>query len=222
MTAVLLYLAAYVVGSIPFGVMVARAKGVDIMAVGSGNIGATNVGRTLGRAAGLLTFTLDTGKGAAMALLALLVFRPTDFGWRPVDHAAICGALAVVGHMFSPFLGFRGGKGVATGLGAALAVSPFVGLAAFAVFGLVLLVSRMVSLSSVIAVTTVFVFAPFTHASAVFYAAFAAVVLGIWVKHGENLQRIRNGTERKVSFSKKQGGDPSEHKNKDAGENHAG
>jgi glycerol-3-phosphate acyltransferase PlsY len=97
-----------------------------------------------------------------------------------------------------------------------------VGLSAFAVFGVVLLISRMVSLSSVIAVSTVFLFAPLTHEGPVFYGAFAMVVTGIWVKHGENLQRIRNGTERKVSFSKKQGSIPPEDNKDDREHGHAG
>ena len=104
-------LAAYLIGAIPFGVFVARGKGVNIFAEGSGNCGATNVGRVLGKPYGILVFVLDFLKGAIPAALAVY--------WRgSADWIAVAiGLLAVIGHMFPVYLGFRGGKGVATGAG---------------------------------------------------------------------------------------------------------
>src|SRR3954466_16097945 len=104
-------LISYLVGAVPFGYIVARLRGVDIFAAGSGNIGATNVGRVLGRRYGLLVFALDFLKGAVPTLAARL------YEGRTGDLAVVAGFAAIVGHMFPVFLRFRGGKGVATGFG---------------------------------------------------------------------------------------------------------
>ena len=117
----------FALGSIPFGFMVAKAKGVDIREVGSGNIGATNVMRVLGKGPGIAVLLLDVLKGLIPSLCGHLIFHD-----KQIAFAA--GVAAVFGHTFSPFLKFKGGKGIATGLGALLGSSPFVGLAAFSVF----------------------------------------------------------------------------------------
>lgn len=148
---------AYLAGSIPFGVLIARAKGVDITKHGSKNTGATNVGRVLGFRFFLLCFLLDMLKGLAPALLAGL--SAGVLGQREIAAAdawlwlAVM-ASAVLGHMFSPFLKFKGGKGVATGLGALLGVFPILTLAAAAaaiVWGLTFALWRYVSLASIAA-----------------------------------------------------------------------
>jgi glycerol-3-phosphate acyltransferase PlsY len=115
-------------GSIPTGLLLARARGVDIRKHGSGNIGATNVGRVLGARMGLLCFALDFAKGFAPTLAAGVVMRVAGAGDpAPADVWAWLGvmALTILGHMYSPWIGFRGGKGVATGLGALVAVYPY-------------------------------------------------------------------------------------------------
>lgn len=217
MLALFVYALSYLVGAVPFGVLVAKAKGVDIMAVGSGNIGATNVGRSLGRAAGLGVFLLDTFKGTVAALLAQAVLTRQELGMPPIDHAAIAGSAAVMGHLYSPFLKFRGGKGVATGLGAVSAVNFPVGAIALSLFGVILLLSRYVSVSSLLAVALMLPVAFAFHQSPVFFAAFGLVVGGIWLKHAENIKRLFQGTERRVSFSKKSGSATEETHEKDAG-----
>jgi glycerol-3-phosphate acyltransferase PlsY len=150
---------AYVIGSIPFGVLLARTRGIDIRKHGSGNVGATNVGRVLGRRLGLACFVLDVGKGAIPVLVAGWYFQllgrdtmatpATDsWWWLGVAFAALAG------HMASVFLGFRGGKGVATAFGGLVAMWPTLGLAALAAFAawiMVVLPTRMVSLASMVA-----------------------------------------------------------------------
>ena len=139
-------LLAYLLGSVPFGLLIARTKGIDLRKFGSGNIGATNAMRALGKPLGLLVLALDALKG----------FLPT---WRALGEGAppgprtalICGVAAVLGHTFPVWLGFKGGKGVATGGGVWLALAPLPCAAAVATFGLVLAATRTVALASVMA-----------------------------------------------------------------------
>jgi acyl phosphate:glycerol-3-phosphate acyltransferase len=138
---------AFAIGAIPFGVIVARRKGVDIKAHGSGNIGATNVTRVLGPLAGGVVLVLDAGKGAAAAAIASYVGGP----WLAVAG----GFAAVLGHCFSPALGGKGGKGVATALGVFAFMSPPLAAAAVLVFGASLLATKVPALASLSAVTVV-------------------------------------------------------------------
>ncbi len=159
----LLIIGGYLLGSIPFGVLIARARGVDIRSHGSGNIGATNVARVLGKRLGLLCFALDLSKGAIPVLVAGRVHgilgdwsteipAATSWLWLAVAFAALAG------HMASIFLGFRGGKGVATAFGALLALWPTLGIPALIAFGgwlLMIALTRIVSLSSMVAAVLV-------------------------------------------------------------------
>ena len=159
----LLILGAYVLGSIPFGVLIARSRGVDITKHGSGNIGATNVGRVLGKRLGLVCFVLDLGKGAVPVLVAgrisgtlgkWSVDIPAETSWLWLAVAVA----ALTGHMASVFLKFRGGKGVATTFGALLALWPTLGipaLLAFAVWVVAVRLTKIVSLASMIAAVVV-------------------------------------------------------------------
>ncbi len=142
----ILWAGAYLLGSIPFGLLLGRALGgVDVRAAGSGNIGATNVARTAGKAAGGLVLALDAAKGAA----------PISIGQHgleaPISVVVVAGLFAVLGHVFPVWLRFRGGKGVATALGVFLALSPLATSSAIAVFALVFALRRVVSLGSLIA-----------------------------------------------------------------------
>ncbi len=189
-------LLAFLLGSIPFGYLLCRfAAGTDVRRAGSGNIGATNVLRIAGRKLGLLTLLLDAGKG----WLALGLELRYGGGWsRPGVLAAVLLA-AVAGHLFSPWMRFRGGKGVATGLGAFLALAPGPLAAAAAIFALVLARSRYVSLASITACAALPLLLllplgqpripPVLEAAAV---ATAALIL--W-RHRANLSRLRQGTE---------------------------
>lgn len=162
MTAALLILAAYLTGSIPFGFIIAHLRGIDIRKHGSGNIGATNVGRVLGRKWGGICFGLDVLKGLLPTLLAgwwmgLVRFDGGEIGTASTATLFIwLGAMAatVVGHMFPIWLGFKGGKGVATGFGALLGVWPVLtiaGVGALLVWLTSVKICRMVGISSVIA-----------------------------------------------------------------------
>jgi len=145
--AILLCLAAYVAGSIPFGVVVARAKGVDLRAVGSGNIGATNVARALGKGWAIAVLLGDAAKG----FVPVFVGRRYGFAPQAVAAAGLC---AIIGHMFTIFLRGRGGKGVATSLGVALALSPVSALIGFGVYVAVYLTTHLSSLGSLLGVWT--------------------------------------------------------------------
>lgn len=140
-----LLIGAYLLGAVPFGLLLGRVAGVDVRREGSGNIGATNVGRLLGKKLGLLTLAADMLKGVLPMLLA---------GWLLVDGdqrsllVLACGAAAFIGHIFPIYLGFKGGKGVATALGVFLYLAPLAALGAMAVFALVLLNWGYVSLAS--------------------------------------------------------------------------
>lgn len=180
---------AYLLGSIPFSFVVARAFGVrDVREVGSGNVGATNVMRSAGRTAGILAFVLDAGKGAGAALLAQ---RLTGDPLLP----PLAAAAAVIGHMYPVWLRFRGGKGVATGAGAFLPLAPAATLIALGAFVVTAAVSRYVSLGSVVG-TLVLAAAAFLLGAPAAVAWCAALIgaLVVW-KHRSNLRRIFRGEE---------------------------
>ncbi|WP_027134386.1 glycerol-3-phosphate 1-O-acyltransferase PlsY [Geminicoccus roseus] len=188
-------LAGYLAGSIPFGLIVTRMAGAgDIRAIGSGNIGATNVLRTGRKGLALATLLADAAKGALPVLLAM--------AWFNRDVALVVGLGAVLGHCFPAWLKFKGGKGVATAAGVVLALSPLTLLAALLVFLAAVIATRFVSLGSVLASVT---------AALVAYmigdpqAAFLFALIGIIVilKHHQNIGRLVRGEENKVSFSKK-------------------
>ncbi len=191
MSPLLVLAGGYLLGSIPFSFLVARLFGVaDVRKVGSGNVGATNVARTAGKGPGLVAFLLDAGKGAAAVALAA---RFAGSPW-PV----FAGALAVLGHMFPPWLGGKGGKGVATGAGVFLPIAPWAVAAALAVFAAALAVTRMVSLGSV-AGCLVLAAAMFLlrGPGAESFTAAALAALIIW-KHRGNLGRIARGEEHRL------------------------
>ncbi len=184
---------AYLIGSIPFSFLVARAFGVhDVRRVGSGNVGATNVLRSAGKAAGALALVLDVGKGAAASVLA---------GRLAPGEAALPAAAAVaavVGHMFPVWLRFHGGKGVATGLGAFAPLAPTAALGATFTFAVVALATRFVSLGSVSgAVVLAGLAVGLRGLDPVAVAAVLSAALVVF-RHRSNLRRILGGTERRV------------------------
>lgn len=199
---------AYLMGSIPFGLLVGFMRGVDVRKVGSCNIGATNVLRTVGKPWGILAFALDFGKGVAGALAAPCLARAIFGGGCGVSSETlrlVGGLAAVVGHTWPVWLGFRGGKGVATSFGMLLAVVPVQVGIAFAAWVVVLLVSRYVSLASICAATVlpVAVWLMKFDAAAGNWALPAAItVLGALVvlRHRANIVRLANGTENRFRF----------------------
>ncbi len=186
-------LLAYLVGAIPFGLLLSRGSGVDIRRQGSRNIGATNVARLLGKKLGILTLLLDVLKGFLPIWLAGLFIAP---GPQHNLVVGLCGAAAVIGHMFPVYLGFRGGKGVATGLGVFLYLEPLAVLYSLLVFVTTVVLSGFVSLGSLLASLTfpLWLFLLGAPAWTIRLAGF--VVLMIWIKHHENIRRLLSGTEK--------------------------
>ena len=200
---ILLILAiAYLIGSIPSGYLVVRAKeGEDVRRTGSGGTGATNVSRLAGKGAGILTLILDVIKGAFVVFLAGLL---SDGLFPLIDWTiAFAGLLAILGHIFPVFLRFRGGKGVATALGVFVVIAPLVVVIALLVFAATFALTRFVSLASLVAISSIAVtilllslFDPLELP----YAIGALLSAGLVIfAHRENIQRLWRGTEPKFS-----------------------
>jgi glycerol-3-phosphate acyltransferase PlsY len=189
--------ASYLVGSIPFGLLLGRAyAGVDVRRAGSGNIGATNVARTAGKKLGLLTLLLDAAKGSIpVAVTAIVLGTPNDATWP-----ALAGLAAFLGHVFPFWLRFRGGKGVATAFGAFLVLSSWLAAAAAGAFAATFLLSRTVSLASMVSALTAAAVAlgvegtrwPVTRVAAV-------VLLVVLVRHQSNVRRMLRGEEGRLA-----------------------
>jgi acyl phosphate:glycerol-3-phosphate acyltransferase len=194
--------AAYLLGTIPFGLLLGKVfGGADVRKAGSGNIGATNVARVAGPVAGVFTLVLDAAKGAAAVWMAAR-FANDSAAWM-----VIAGLVALVGHCFPIWLGFRGGKGVATAAGVFLVLCPLALLGSLALFILVVLFWRYVSLGSIAAAAAIpllvyFLWAPH-HAPplVVTFGALAAALLVVY-KHDANIQRLVEGREPRFSFGK--------------------
>jgi len=197
---IILWLCAYLLGSIPFGLIIAKAKaGVDITKLGSGNIGATNVQRTLGWKAALPVLLLDISKGLIPASIAhLLNLRLGSLS--ETDVSLIAGFAAVLGHCASPFLRFRGGKGVATICGAAIGSTPPVAGIGILVFLFITAVTRYISLASILAVLAATATAFVLPYDPLIRIAYILISLFIIYKHRSNLQRLAAGQESKFNF----------------------
>jgi glycerol-3-phosphate acyltransferase PlsY len=182
--------AAYLVGSIPTGVLLGKAYGVDVRKEGSGNIGATNLYRTVGRKVGIITLIGDCLKGLLPVLLVKFSALPTEF-------AAWVGLAAFCGHVFSVFLKFRGGKGVATALGVFLALAPLAIAIAIAVFAVFMFLWRYVSLGSIAASTVMPLAVFFLGGGRTVTTVTFVIALIVIVRHHENIKRLLSGTENK-------------------------
>lgn len=194
---------AYLLGGIPSALIIGkRFYGIDVREHGSGNLGATNVYRTLGVKAGVGTALFDIAKGALAVLLAMLIVPAARFGLLPQEWAMIVGAIfAVLGHSYSPYIGFHGGKAVATMGGALIALAPFVFLMLIALWALLVVTTRFVSLASLVAAIA----APIT--CAIVYPGdwpritFALLGAGIVIwRHRTNIGRMFKGHETRLSF----------------------
>ena len=204
MSLILWAVIGYLLGSVPFGIVITRALGLgDLRRIGSGNIGATNVLRTGRKGLALATLLLDSGKGAVAALIG---------GYWGPDTAILAGLGAVLGHLFPVWLGFKGGKGVATTLGTLIAINVPVGLAACATWLLVAKLFRYSSLAALVAIAVAPLYAlylPLLWApdsveigdrQLAEFAAILAVL--VWIKHHENIRRLLSGTESKIGQKK--------------------
>jgi len=216
---VIVAVVAYLLGSIPTGYLAARARGIDIRTVGSGNIGATNAMRALGKPAGIFVLLMDALKGyAACAFLPPLIFNwlaPHFYGFfrhfqdepfeLQIRFYVVAGIFAVLGHNYTCWLKFKGGKGIATSAGVYLALAPWAALIALVVFIVALLVTRYVSVGSMAAagalVAAVWILPP--HNLLLGMVTTALGVMAVY-KHKGNLQRLVAGTENRLQFKKKE------------------
>lgn len=187
---ILLLAGAYLLGSVPTGLLLGKAYGIDVRKEGSGNIGATNLYRTVGRNVGVMTLVGDCLKG----LLPVLVMK---FSSLPADYAAWVGLAAFLGHVFSVFLKFRGGKGVATALGVFLALSPLAVAIALGVFVVLMLVWRYVSLGSIAAAAVMPIAVWALDGGRVMSIVTMLIAVIVIIRHLENIRRLVAGTENK-------------------------
>jgi glycerol-3-phosphate acyltransferase PlsY len=185
---IVLILLGYLLGSVPVGFLLGLRSGIDVRETGSGNVGATNVARVVGKRQGILTLIADTAKGFLPVILAIQL-------GASLAATVLVGAAAFIGHLYPIFLKFKGGKGVATALGVFLALAPLVTLVLVALFAVTVLTSRIVSLSSLIAaVAAPIIFWLFSYPPVVVgMAAFIALAI-IW-RHQSNIRRMMNGSE---------------------------
>lgn len=214
---ILIALGAYLLGSVPFGFLAAKAKGMDIRSAGSGNIGATNAMRVLGKPAGISVLLLDALKGfAAVAWIAPMIYNliePHHFGLAPGFAAALpavqmkvkvlAGVAAVLGHNYTCWLRFKGGKGIATTAGVYLALAPWPLLIALVVFILAIVLTRYVSVGSISAAVALPLAVYFTQGNDTLNIV--TLVLGVMAvyKHKSNLQRLMAGTENRLGRKSK-------------------
>jgi glycerol-3-phosphate acyltransferase PlsY len=190
--AVLAVAVGYLLGSLPFGYLAGRLKGVDLRTVGSGNTGGTNAVRMLGPGTGVPVIALDIGKGVAAALIGDAIGGP--------NVAVLASVAAVLGHAFPVWLRFRGGKAVATGAGTMFALVPWIGVTVFVVWVLVALVTRYVSVASLVAA---FSYSILCLASgqpwAITIYTFVGALFVLW-RHRTNIARLRAGTENRLNL----------------------
>jgi glycerol-3-phosphate acyltransferase PlsY len=206
---IIVAVAAYLLGSIPTGYLVAKAKGIDIRKTGSGNIGATNAMRVLGKPAGIFVLLVDAAKGFGAVYLGIFIFNFStnsfgsiyDFDLVQMKErfAVIAGIFAVLGHNYTCWLKFKGGKGIATTAGVYLALAPIALGIAFAVFILTILVTRYVSVGSIAGAialpTAVWILQPHNYFLGIVTTALGALAI---YKHKSNIQRLMQGTESRL------------------------
>lgn len=202
----LLIIAAYLIGSIPTAYWIGKAFfNIDIREHGSKNMGASNTFRVLGPVWGIIVLIIDLGKGMAAVQLALLVHSTDWLGTEKSFWQLLFGLVAVAGHVFPVFAGFRGGKGVATLFGMVLAIQPWVALISIIAFIIVVFLTRYISLGSIIAVIVFMACVWFAYKESNVYMRWFSIIAAALVifMHRSNLLRLRKGSENKFSWRKK-------------------
>ncbi len=196
---------SFLLGSIPFGKIIASLKGIDITKEGSGNIGATNVFRVVGKVWGVVVLILDALKGALPVAISIWVYKNNLLSFYLPEIYVFVGIASILGHIFSPFVGFRGGKGVATSLGVFVVITPIGTLVGVVVFGISILIFRIVSISSIVAVISVFSYLLVSSViqntlsqNYVLIATSFVVMMLIIVRHSSNIKRLIKGEEKKI------------------------
>ncbi len=201
---VLVALVAYLIGSISFAIIFGKKfGGFDVRDKGSKNAGTTNVLRTVGKKAAALTLICDILKGVVAVFIAMLAAKI----WEDSDAEILkylAGLMAIIGHTFPVYYGFKGGKGVATSLGVLLVVNPQVGIICLVFALIIIIATRWVSLGSILAAILFPILTFFMGDVDSFYAKVISILIGLLVifNHRSNLQRLKNGTENKLSFKK--------------------
>lgn len=207
MTAVISGLAvlAYLLGAIPNGFLIARMKGIDIRKVGSGNIGATNVYRSVSKGLGILTFALDAIKGAVPALVFPRLVAGCSSAVGPAWLPLLFGGLAIVGHTWPVYLKFKGGKGVATSAGALIGIAPAATGIGVLCWFVVLVATRFMSVASIVAALAVPAAGWWLYRGEGVALPIALTVLGVLIiwRHKGNITRLMNGTENRFEFKRK-------------------
>ena len=196
--------AAYLLGSIPTGFLVAKAKGIDIRKTGSGNIGATNAMRVLGKPAGIFVLLMDAAKGYLACVFCYLALFNSSLTHHQIENCIIiAGIFAVLGHNYTCWLKFKGGKGIATTAGVYLALAPWALLVALTVFILAILLTKYVSVGSIAAAialpVTVWIMTPQNIFLGIVTTALGALAI---YKHKPNIQRLMAGTENRLGQKK--------------------
>jgi len=194
----------YLVGSMPTGYLLGRLRGLDIRQHGSGNIGATNVWRVMGRNWGLVAFACDFLKGFLPLYLLRTLSFPETGSWSISVLLVLCGLAAIIGHNYTPWLGFKGGKGIATSAGVLAALMPWVLAVALSLWIVATLITRTVSIGSILAAASLAPLAWYFYPGEWIYFGLACLAggLAVW-RHRSNIQRLLAGTETRIEFSSK-------------------
>jgi acyl phosphate:glycerol-3-phosphate acyltransferase len=192
----------YLMGSVPTGYLMGRSRGLDIRQHGSGNIGATNVWRVMGRNWGLVAFACDFLKGFLLLFLVRHIEFAGDTSWSTSLLLVLCGLAAILGHNYTPWLGFKGGKGVATTAGVLAALLPWALIVAFSLWAISVALTRIVSISSILAAAVLPLATAFFYPGRWIYLALAVLAgsLAIW-RHRSNIKRLIAGTEPRLGSS---------------------
>jgi acyl phosphate:glycerol-3-phosphate acyltransferase len=203
---ILIAVLAYLLGSLPTGFLVGKAKGVDIRHKGSGNIGATNAFRALGKPAGIFVLLIDALKGyAACAWLCDALYQPLGVPVSNLEYLRItAGFCALLGHNFTCWLKFKGGKGIATSAGVLAALVPWALVIIVSIFLVVFLVTRYVSLGSIAGASALPLAIWITHGSWTMFAVGTVMAALAIYRHWSNIQRLRQGTENRISLWKRE------------------
>lgn len=197
----LLLVAAFVLGSIPTGLWIARLRGVDLKKVGSGNIGFTNVWRAVGKLYAVITLLGDVAKGAVAAGLLPSIFPNAAAAVPGGEAGLLLGVVSVLGHCFTPFARFRGGKGVATSLGVFLVLAPIPTLLTFLAFVVIVSATRYISLGSLLGAVVLPALIGFTQGLGPLFGVAALVGVLVIARHWGNLRRLIAGTENRFQWN---------------------
>lgn len=197
--------ASYLIGAIPFSLIIAKLNGVDIRKVGSGNVGATNVLRTVGKAAGITALLLDAAKGFLPAYFIPILVKPYVSEAPETLPVIVCAFSSICGHVWPVYLKFRGGKGIATSAGALIAMAPAAVLFGLLAWTVVFTLSRYVSLASITAAAVIPLLGWYLYLPQGVLLPSTLTAIGVLAiaKHHSNIRRLATGTESKISFSKK-------------------